>query len=282
MDLSPVQLRHGLWLKREDLYTGPHGINGSKLRACQHLLRRASLQGYSRVVTACSVLSPQAAMVATTAQQLNMKCLVIYGGTRPSTAFRHPSPQIAQAAGADFDFIGVGYNPALQRAARELVARDGSAYLLQYGITTPPDACALELMAFHSPVAGQVANLPAGVRTLVIPFGSANTATGVLMGLLEQERGDIGVKLIGIGPDRREWMRARLGRMGLAWGSYEHIDLHGTGVYAYGDRQPYTLDGVVLHPTYEGKVAAHLDSTRPDWWTRRDGTTALWIVGGPL
>jgi 1-aminocyclopropane-1-carboxylate deaminase/D-cysteine desulfhydrase-like pyridoxal-dependent ACC family enzyme len=282
VDLTPVQLRGGLQLKREDLYTGQHGINGSKLRACQHLLRRASALGYTRVVTACSVLSPQAAMVSITARELDMDCLVIYGGTRPSTAFRHPSPQIAQAAGADFDFIGVGYNPALQRAARELVRRDGSAYLLEYGITTPPDASAVELMAFHGPVAEQVANLPLEVRTLVIPFGSANTATGILTGLIAHKRSDVEVKLIGIGPDRREWMRARLLRMGLVWDDYEHIDLHGTGVYAYGDRQPHTLDGIVLHPTYEGKVAHHLDQLAPDWWKRRDGTTCFWIVGGPL
>jgi 1-aminocyclopropane-1-carboxylate deaminase/D-cysteine desulfhydrase-like pyridoxal-dependent ACC family enzyme len=282
MDLSPVEWNDGLWLKREDLYCGPYGINGSKLRACQFLLTRAKATGYSRVVTACSVLSPQAAMVSVTAARLGMGCLVIYGGTKPSTAFKHPSPRIAQQAGADFDFIGVGYNPALQRAARDVVQRDGSAYLLEYGITTPPDATPADLIDFHSPVAEQVANLPESVRTLIIPFGSANTATGILLGLVRAQRGDLDIKLIGIGPDRREWMRERLQQIGIVWGDYDHIDLHGTGVYSYGDRQPYTLNGVVLHPTYEGKVAAHLDSLKPDWWTSRDGTSCLWIVGGPL
>jgi uncharacterized membrane protein len=41
-------------------------------------------------------------------------------------------------------------------------------------------------------------------------------------------------------------------------------------------------DGIVLHPTYEGKVVRYLDEHRPSWWTRRDGSTALWIVGGPI
>ncbi len=282
MDLTPVQLRRGLWLKREDLYTGPYGINGSKLRACQHLLASARAAGYGRVVTACSVLSPQAAMVATTARDLGLGCTVIYGGTRPSTAFKHPSPQIAQAAGAEFDFIGVGYNPALQRAARELVARDGSAYLLEYGITTPPGAGGPELDAFHLGAAEQTANLPAGLRTLVLPFGSGNTACGVLSGIVRAGRVPERVVLVGIGPDRREWLGFRSRRMGFELPPYEHIDLHGTGVYAYGDKQPYTLDGVVLHPTYEGKVAAHLDKLKPLWWTVRDGSACLWIVGGPL
>lgn len=281
-DPSPMEWNDGLWLKREDLYTGPYGINGSKLRACEHLLTRARAQGFTRVVTACSVLSPQAAMVSVTAARLGMGCLVIYGGTKPSTAFKHPSPRIAQQAGADFDFIGVGYNPALQRAARDVVQRDGSSYLLHYGITTPADATRADLVDFHTPVADQVVNLPASVRTLVIPFGSANTATGVLLGLVRHERADMEIQLIGIGPDRREWMRERLLRIGIVWGDYGWTDLHGTGVYAYGDRQPYTLNGVVLHPTYEGKVVKYLDDRKPFWWTRRDGTTALWIVGGPL
>jgi 1-aminocyclopropane-1-carboxylate deaminase/D-cysteine desulfhydrase-like pyridoxal-dependent ACC family enzyme len=281
-ELSPMEWNDGLWLKREDLYTGQYGINGSKLRACQHLLQKARSQGFTRVVTACSVLSPQSPMVAVTARELDMDCLVIYGGSKPSTAFSHPGPRIAQAAGADFDFIGVGYNPALQRAARELVSRDGSAYLLHYGITTPPTASRADLVDFHAPVAEQVANLPDSVRTLIIPFGSANTATGILLGLVRHERGDLDVKLIGIGPDRREWMRERLQRIGIVWNDYDHIDLHGTGIYSYGDKQPYTLNGVVLHPTYEGKVASHLDRLAPDWWTKRDGTTCLWIVGGPL
>lgn len=282
MDLTPVQLRNGLWLKREDLYSGPYGINGSKLRACQHLLTGARAAGYSRVVTACSVLSPQAAMVSTTARDLGLACTVIYGGTRPSTAFKHPSPQIAQAAGAQFDFIGVGYNPALQRAARNLVARDGSAYLLEYGITTPPSAGGAVLNAFHAGAAEQVANLPAGLRTLVIPFGSGNTATGVLSGIVRAGTVPERVVLVGIGPDRRAWLARRAALMGFELPAYEHIDLHTTGIYGYADKQPYTLDGVVLHPTYEGKVAAHLDKIKPVWWTARDGSACLWIVGGPL
>ena len=45
---------------------------------------------------------------------------------------------------------------------------------------------------------------------------------------------------------------------------------------------PGQADGIVLHPTYEGKVVRYLDEKAPEWWVRRDGTTCLWIVGGPL
>lgn len=73
---------------------------------------------------------------------------------------------------------------------------------------------------------------------------------------------------------------------------YKRDDLHtaagGTNgaklrAYArYADRMPATEDGITMHPTYEGKVVRYLNEQAPEWWTRRDGTTCLWIVGGPL
>ena len=40
--LTPFELRNGRWYKREDLHTGPAGINGAKLRACDHLIGGAA------------------------------------------------------------------------------------------------------------------------------------------------------------------------------------------------------------------------------------------------
>ena len=37
-----------------------------------------------------------------------------------------------------------------------------------------------------------------------------------------------------------------------------------------------------IRDSYEGKVVRYLDAAEPEWWTRRDGSTAFWIVGGPL
>jgi hypothetical protein len=44
---------------------------------------------------------------------------------------------------------------------------------------------------------------------------------------------------------------------------------------------PEKQDDIVFHPTYEGKIIRYLNVTHPAWWARRDGTTAMWIVGGP-
>ena len=284
MDLTPFELRNGRWYKREDLHRGPAGVNGSKLRACDHLISRAAGTGARRVISAASVLSPQNAMASILAARYGMTCTIVAGGTTERTAFRHRSMQTARSTGADFEFIKVGYNPALQAHAKQLAAADPTAYWLQYGITPPPSATRHELFDFHWTAGAQVENLPARVRTLVIPFGSGNTGAGVLLGLSKFEPMLERIVLVCIGPDRQPWLRNRLNTLGLPghgnW--WETIDLHGSGYATYGDRMPGTADGITLHPTYEGKVVRYLDEHAPDWWTRRDGSTALWIVGGPI
>lgn len=269
--------------KREDLCSLPSGVNGAKLRACDHLIRQGAASGAQRVISAASVLSPQNAMAAILAARYGMRCLIVLGGTSPATAFKHKSPAMAKLAGADFEFIPVGYNPALQKKASVLAALDRRAYWLQYGITTPPSATPAEMRAFHQIAADQCTNLPDTVRTLVIPFGSGNTAAGVLMGLNQHRPRDLErIVLVGIGPDRRAWLRDRFVRMGVSLPRFRHLDLHGSGYATYSDRMPGMADGITLHPTYEGKVVRYLNEKAPSWWVRRDGTTCLWIVGGPL
>lgn len=239
--------------------------------------------GRTRVISAASVLSPQNAMAAVLARRYGLSCLIVLGGTSPRSAFQHKSVALAREQGADFDFIRVGYNPALQKRAADLTALDPQAYWLQYGITTAPGASARELRAFHQIAADQCANLPDTIKTLVVPFGSGNTGAGVLMGLNQHRPASLErIVLVGIGPDRRAWLRDRFDRMGISLPVSRHLDLHGSGYASYGDKMPGQADGITLHPTYEGKVVRYLDERAPDWWVRRDGTTCLWIVGGPL
>jgi len=281
-DLTPVELHSGILLKREDLFRLPQGVNGSKLRACSYLLGRYR-GSCSRVVSAASVLSPQNAMTAILAQRMGLSCTVILGGTKPETAIRHRAVALAAAAGAEFRYIPVGYNPALQRAATDEAAADPAAFLMPYGISVPPGASAQELRDFHSVGADQVTNLPADVRTLVIPFGSGNTAAGVLYGLSRQApRALERIILMGIGPDRQQWLRERLHQLDAAVPvPVEHIALH-PDYATYGDKMKASIDGIIMHPTYEGKVVRWADEHQPGWWCKRDGTTCLWVVGGPL
>lgn len=279
-DLTPVEDRGGRWYKRDDLFRHPSGVNGAKWRQCQWLVRRMRAEGAPLIVTGASVLSPQHAMTAVAAAESGLPSLHVVGGTTPDKARKHPSVRLAVQYGAALHAIPVGYNPALQAEVRRLAEEHGAG-VLRYGVTTDRDVA-----AFHRLGAAQAANVPPGLRSLIVPFGSGNSAASILTGLAEHPDPPEAVHLVGIGPNRLSWLYERLDRVGvgeLPFGVAHH-DLHGTGVVAYGRAVRYTSDGIVLHPTYEGKVAAWADS-HPQLlpgWGERDGTAALWIVGGPL
>ena len=284
--MTPVELRGGIWWKREDLYRiEPSGVNGSKLRACQHLMSLAG-DDIMSVVSASSVLSPQAAMAGVVAQELGLECEIIVGATTPDKAVKHKSVAIAVEAGATVRCVPVAYNTYLQKQALEAALQPG-VWRLPYGITTPAEAPLGDVEAFLRVGGEQVANLPDEVETLVVPFGSANTACGVLYGLHDHRPANLSkIILMEIGPSRREWARERLESVGRAPESLpgveiEYVTLHEVWA-SYGDKMPETMEEIVFHPTYEGKMIRWLNLVQPEWWMRRDGTTCFWIVGGPI
>jgi hypothetical protein len=286
--VTPVELRGGIWWKREDLYRiEPYGVNGSKLRACQHLMTTAADRhgDLMSVVSASSVLSPQAAMAGVVAEQLGLECEIIVGATTPEKAIKHKSIAIAVEAGATVRSVPVAYNTYLQAQALEAALRPG-VWRLPYGITTPADAPLEDVEAFLQVGGAEVANLPDEVETLVLPFGSANTACGVLYGLHDHCPSQLtDIYLMEIGPSRRDWTRDRLGSIGKPMVP-EYVNLHYITLHevwaTYGDKMPETMEEIVFHPTYEGKMIRWLNLVQPEWWMRRDGTTCFWIVGGPI
>lgn len=293
LELTPAESIDGRWYKREDLFgpLGTGGVNGSKLRQLIYLVATAVEAGATEIITAASVRSPQISMTSVVGGAFGLPVNVILGATGPESSLRYPNVRIAAVAGAMFHFVKVGYNPYLQSRAREMRDARPGAYLVNYGITTEADATPSDIEAFHAVGAAQVANLP-NVETLVMPCGSANTTVSALYGL-----GSIGapatlgrVVLVGIGPNREEWIDRRLEAISEAWGhaikrpfSVEVVDLHTAGVVRYDESVPWSSDGIDFHPTYEGKVMRWLDSphgrrTVPGWH-RRDGSTCLWVVG---
>lgn len=286
-ELTPVELRNGIHYKREDLHRNEqYGVNGAKFRACRHLMGRAVEAGATAVVSASSVLSPQAAMAGVLAEEFGLDCTLVLGASKPETAPKHVSVKIAMDAGATLNLDSkVAYNPVIQRAGN-LLAKETGAWQLPYGITTPADASRQEVLDFLDVGGNQVRNLPEGIETLVVPFGSGNTAAGILYGLSMWGVSSLKrVVLVGVGPDRLAWVRSRLDYVGVAVDELPleivHMPLHGWFA-DYGDRMPETSDGIIMHPTYEGKVIRFLNGAGFDWWTARDGKTCFWIVGGPI
>lgn len=281
--ITPVELRGGIWWKREDYNRNDYGVNGSKYRACRHLLTQAIMAGYDHVVSAQATASPQSSICATLAEELGMKCTIVVGASKPETAVKHPNIAIAMAAGADLDTgCRVAYNGTLQPYGARL-AKELGAYQLPYAISPPAGS---DVEAFLRVNAPQVANLPDGIERLVLPFGSANTACGVIYGLHDQCPSNLqDIYLMEIGPNRRDWAQERLLSVGKSLAPPDvrihFITLHEVWA-SYSDRMPETMEGIVLHPTYEGKMVRWLNLVQPDWWMRRDGSTCFWIVGGPV
>lgn len=285
--MGSAENHDGLWLKREDLYADPvFGVNGSKYRTWKSVVAGLpdSVEG---IVVGGSVHAPTVPIAAVAAAEAGRRCTVIVGGTTPEKAVRHRYIQIAADAGADITAIGVGYNPALQKASRAFSDVNPGVWRL-----APPDpatASQSELEAFLCPVGGEVANLPPETETLVVPFGSGNTAAGIFWGLAESPPPNLKrVVLVGIGPDRLPWLHTMLNAAGVGLDqvdefpfAVQHTQTH-PWYATYSDRMPAQIDGIEMHPTYEGKVVRFLNSLKPPWWTRRDGTTCLWIVGGPF
>lgn len=279
-DLTPVELRNGLWYKREDLFTLPSGVNGSKLRACLHLATRARESGAHTIVSAASVHSPQSAMAASVASHLGMKSITVVGGTTEEKAVKHKAIRLAAEQGTQIIAVPVGYNPYLQAAGRDICLLDAGMWQLPYGITTPPSASEEDVEAFLRVGSRQVLNIPPSVRTLVLPFGSGNTAAGVLHGLRHEPHvAELDkIILMGIGPDRWGWLKDRVHLPDV---EVELIPLHPQWA-TYGDKMPEAADGIQFHPTYEGKIIRWAKQFQKDWWVDRDETSMLWIVGGPL
>jgi hypothetical protein len=292
--LTPVEDRGGHLYKRDDLLVHPSGVNGGKWRKCLWLVQRLAAAGRAEVVAGGSVHSPQLARTAVAAAETGLACHLIIGGTTVERALRHPSPRLAAAHGAHFEAIRVGYNPALQGAARRYAAATGAG-VLHYGVQPEPGAPPAVLRTFHALGGDQVRNLPSALRCLIFPFGSGVSAASLLYGLschTPAPDRPHRIRLVGVGPSRWDWLWARLTDLGVTATDradlrrrIRHDDLIGNGTITFAQRVRYTTDGITLHPTYEAKVGRWMDQqaaahpARFPGWAERDGTALLWIIG---
>ncbi len=308
---TPVERRGDVWYKREDYFAplGYGGVNGGKVRQIVYLVKDylANLPAGAKpgLLLAGSVRSPQLGRVPTVAAHFGLPALLVIG-SRLETAIRHENVKIGVNMGAAFSSTKVAYNPALQKAARELHQQPAykDYYCLEYGLSVEGSPDRIE--RFYRFCSEQVANLPEDMETLVVPAGSCNTTIAVLYGLARFRPKKLKrVVLFGIGPPRVDWFEGRLRLIGeqagidiaglferryhhhpelaTKYGSgpapyvLEHFDLHHTGYASYQDEMPATVEGIELHPTYEGKIATYVRTEKLDVF--EGGRTTMWIVG---
>lgn len=278
--LTPWENHNGLWFKRDDYFAplGYGGPNGSKMRQLIWYVNKFRA-GKSHIVTGASIQSPQLSMSAIVGQHYGLPARqIVY--SKPDTVLRHENPRIAYGFGAEFEFASGPYNPIIQRRVADLT--QDKSLVVEYGITVPHDKYDPEAVRkFHEVGANQLSNIPDDVRRLIMPAGSCNSLTSVMLGLLRDPKNVDELFTIGIGPDKLPWMRARLQYIGLNVDElpfkWRHYSLHDTGFSKYSDHfKGEHYDGINFHPTYEAKMWRWLTQNNQ---LEFDDRTAFWIVG---
>lgn len=317
MKLTPVE-RVGDWhLKREDKFA-PHptvGINGAKLRQLIWLVNNAKQAGYTGVVGGAVSGSPQHPMMAAVAAHYGMEAVSISGA---KDVEKYPMLGAARALGAHVMVAPCAYAKSLESEAYKYAIKRRHYWVLETNITLDLRKHPAEHIArFHAVGAAQVRNVPDDVETLVIPSGSCNSVTSVLYGIHKYRPKNLRrVVMMGIGAmgssnpagvfKRLEVIgqalgksvcrtfRSRLVSSFVCDGDVEvlHVDVNkGCGACTacvggftkYEKLMPYTCNGVIMHPRYEGKVWSYMDS-HPAMMVKLmgSGPRLFWVVGGPL
>ena len=278
--LTPWENRSGVWFKRDDYFAplGYGGPNGSKMRQLIWYINKFK-KDKTHIVTGASIQSPQLSMSAIVGAHYGLKNRqVVY--SKPHTIRTHDNPRIAAGFGAVFEYAKGPYNPIIQRQVADLTQED--SLVVEYGITVPINKYSSEdIRKFHELGAYQTTNIPSDIERLIVPAGSCNSLTSILLGL---SRGCKNLKelfTIGIGPDKRKWVDSRLKVMGVDKDMFpfkwRHYSLHDNKYASYSDKfKGEEYDGIEFHPTYEAKMWRWLkEKDDLDY----DDKTAFWIIG---
>jgi 1-aminocyclopropane-1-carboxylate deaminase/D-cysteine desulfhydrase-like pyridoxal-dependent ACC family enzyme len=279
-DLTPLEEREGMFFKRDDLFLpfGVGSVNGGKLRQGSFLLAKAKQEGVERIITGCSLVSPQAPMIAAMAKHFGMECIVLYGGTRMELVKKRHMPRLAMHFEAEIKFAKSGRANVLLHTARGVAAHSIPAkksFIVQYGMNSKDPE---HMVAFYESTAMQVRNLPDELDNLAITCGSGITSAGVIYGLVKYQKKVKHVWLLGTAPNRARKVRDRL--VDLTFNTlvpchnykFHYIDLYAEGMTYEKEIKGVNCRDIEFHPHYEAK-------TYP--WVRKnlEGKTCFWIVG---
>jgi len=305
-NLTPVQQVGEMYFKREDTFAplGYGGINGSKLRQCIWMVSQFKPIPESKLISGASLKSPQLPMGTCVAKHYGMGSIHIVGATNPKSSFDRDMVKMATWFGSEFQYEPVGYNPYLQKKAKDLLEERGNIdYYLNYGITPPKDASDDYVHGFHATGAFQVQNIPVFIENIIIPAGSTNSTISILYGLtkfISRFPNLKNVYLIGIGPNKMKLIEERLNIIRKVSGvntknflktfdspsltsdsevncfNLNYVNIFEEGYTDYQQEMPFTYNGLEFHPTYEGKVMSYLTEKMPSLIS---DTSMLWIIG---
>ncbi len=229
--LTPVELRAGVYIKRDDLFTYA-GVNGGKARTCAVLAR-----GARGLVTCGSRSSPQANIVAHIGQHLGIPVHI-------HTPTGELSPELldAQSTGAVVIQHKAGYNSVIQERARVDALAEGWTEI-PFGMS-----CLEHVRQTRA----QVRNVPHDAARLVMGVGSGMSMAGVLWGLDDAGLGGMPVLGVTVGASPVKHLDYFAP---TRWRNRVQLITSGTD---YGKASANRLDGIRLDPHYEAKAVPFL------------------------
>jgi len=219
-------------------------------------------------------------MTAAMAHHYNLRCIQVAGGSSFKSLSTKDLPIFATMFGTEYETtMGSGFNVNIQRRVRDIMKDFPKSFTIERDITLDhqlPQNTPDKILAFHDIGAYQTKNFPDSIEDLVIPFGSANSTTSVLLGLSrDKPKGLKRIHLVNVGVDKREYMFERLDMMGADYSDYEFI-WHQSG-YEYSKIiKDIKVDDITFHYRYEAKVYKHILDFHPELFKE---TTLFWIIG---
>ena len=277
-DLTPVEQRGRFLFKRDDLFAsfGADSVNGGKLRQGAFLLAQAKEQGYKRIITGCSIHSPQAPIIAALAKHFGLSCRVIYGGTDWNHIKDLQMPKLVDYFGSSIQFAKSGRSNVLYAEAKKI--QEKSDFIVQYGMCSEDPK---NFVAFYESTANQVRNLPDKIDNLVVVCGSGITSAGILYGLQRYNKHVNHIWLIGNGPNRKKKIEERLSQLAFNTGipcwncNFNYIDLFGQGL-KYETSIKANFSDIEFHENYEAKAFDWIIKNENKFKNQEIG---FWIIG---
>lgn len=297
-ELTPVEQVGDIMYKREDYFAplGYTSVNGSKLRQCIWLINDFKVRKKARGIVSGSVVgSPQHPMIAAICKHYGLGCLITTGTDKIDN---HEYLVMAREWGASFHNSKVGYAKTLQSNAFKLQRRLHRHEVVETNITVDAKLNTPErIYNFHYIGSHQAANIPDTIENLIIPCGSCNSVTSILLGLHLHPKPNLKrIYFMGIGNNGSNdinYIDRRLDSISKVIGtdilkSLNHIrrihhNLNGTGFCTYADLMEFQIkDGnevIDFHPRYEGKIMNYIHKNMHNFDDVWNNKTLFWIVG---
>lgn len=279
--ITPVEKIGEIYFKRDDKFTPfDNNINGSKLRQCILLFEKNKEHIQNGVITATSILSPQAPIVSELCKYYKVPCTIYYGGTTYEKLDNTPYSIICKNNGANIEILcKSGRQSVLQYHVNKRIEKTNE-FNIKYGMDLENN-----LDVFIESTSNQVKNLPDDLDNLVISCGSAITTIGILLGCTLYNKKIKNIYAVGIAPNRFEKIKSYVSLLNkkfnidIKLSNLKYIDAFSTMKgFKYENIKNEVYENIIFHKRYEAKTFNWLKNNI-DY---KNEKTCMWIVGGEI